>query len=75
MIDFFYSLLEYEFLQNAMLAGVLASIGCGLTGPFVVINRISYLAGGIAHAVLGGMGAAMYYQIDPIIGALIAALF
>jgi zinc transport system permease protein len=75
MLDFFYSLLDYEFLQNALLAGVLASIGCGLTGPFVVINRISYLAGGIAHAVLGGMGAAMYFQIDPIIGALIAALF
>jgi len=75
MLNFFYSLLDYEFLQNALLAGVLASIGCGLTGPFVVINRISYLAGGIAHAVLGGMGAAMYFQVDPIIGALIAALF
>jgi len=75
MFEFFYSLLEYEFLQNAMLAGILSSIGCGLTGPFVVVNRISYLAGGIAHAVLGGMGAAMYFQIDPIIGAIIAALF
>jgi len=75
MFDYLYSLLNYDFMQNAMLAGVLASIGCGLTGPFVVINRISYLAGGIAHAVLGGMGAAIYFQIDPIIGALIAALF
>ncbi|MFK5894537.1 MAG: metal ABC transporter permease [Pseudomonadota bacterium] len=74
MPDFLYSLLNYEFLQNALLAGVLASIGCGLTGPFVVINRISYLAGGIAHAVLGGMGAAIYFQIDPLIGALISAL-
>ncbi|MFK5985538.1 MAG: metal ABC transporter permease [Pseudomonadota bacterium] len=74
MIDFLYSLFEYEFLQNALLAGILASISCGLTGPFVVVNRISYLAGGIAHAVLGGMGAAIYFQIDPIIGALVSAL-
>jgi zinc transport system permease protein len=75
MPEFLSSLLNYQFLQNAMLAGVLASIGCGLTGPFVVANRISYLAGGIAHAVLGGMGAAIYFQYDPFIGALLAALF
>ena len=75
MPEFLSSLLNYQFLQNAMLAGVLASIGCGLTGPFVVANRISYLAGGIAHAVLGGMGAAIYFQFDPFIGALLAALF
>ncbi len=75
MTNFFYVLLNYDFLQNALFAGILASIGCGLTGPFVVVNRISYLAGGIAHAVLGGMGAAIYFQIDPIIGALISALF
>ncbi len=75
MIEFFNSLLQYSFLQNALFAGILASIACGLTGPFVVVNRISYLAGGIAHSVLGGMGAAIYFQIDPIIGALVAALF
>ncbi len=73
MPEFLSSLLNYQFLQNAMLAGVLASIGCGLTGPFVVANRISYLAGGIAHAVLGGMGAAIYFQYDPFIGALLSA--
>ncbi len=75
MLEFFNSLLEYQFLQNAFLAGILASIGCGITGPFVVVNRISYLAGGIAHAILGGMGIALYFQFDPMIGALISALF
>jgi len=73
-MEFFNSLLQYQFLQNALFAGILASIGCGVIGPFVVINRISYLAGGIAHAVLGGMGAAIYFQYDPLIGALIAAV-
>lgn len=74
MLAFFQSLLEFEFLQNALLAGVLASLGCGVIGPFVVINRISYLAGGMAHAVMGGMGAAIYYQFDPLMGALLAAI-
>jgi len=74
MIEFLNSLVEFQFLQNALLAGVLASVGCGVIGPFVVINRISYLAGGIAHAVLGGMGAAIYYQVDPLLGALLSAI-
>jgi len=74
MSEFFNSLVQFQFLQNALIAGILASIGCGVIGPFVVVNRISYLAGGIAHAVLGGMGAAIYYQVDPLVGALTAAI-
>ncbi|MGD8275745.1 MAG: metal ABC transporter permease, partial [Thiohalocapsa sp.] len=52
----------------------LASIGCGLIGPFVVVKRIAFLAGGIAHSVLGGMGAALYFGFDPLLGALAAAI-
>ena len=62
------------FLQQALLAGLLASIGCGLIGPFVVVKRIAFLAGGIAHSVLGGMGAAVYFGFDPLLGALAAAI-
>jgi zinc transport system permease protein len=39
-----------------------------------VVKRIAFLAGGIAHSVLGGMGAAIYYGQDPLAGALIAAV-
>ena len=74
MLEFFSVLGSQAFLQNALLGGILASIGCGLTGSFVVVNRIGYMAGGIAHSVLGGMGVAYYLGFDPFIGALIAAL-
>ncbi|NQT18792.1 MAG: metal ABC transporter permease, partial [Planctomycetes bacterium] len=40
--------------------GLLISIACGVVGTYVVARRITYLAGGIAHCVLGGMGAAVY---------------
>jgi zinc transport system permease protein len=39
-----------------------------------VVKRIGYLAGGIAHAVLGGMGAAYFFGANPIAGALAAAV-
>lgn len=74
MMAFFSALQEYHFLQYALIAGMLASIGCGISGPLVLVNRISYLAGGIAHAVLGGIGAAVYFQFNPLVGALITAL-
>ncbi len=62
------------FLQSALLAGLLASIGCGVMGSYVVVKRIGYMAGGIAHSVLGGIGAALFFGAAPQAGALAAAL-
>jgi zinc transport system permease protein len=70
----FDALINQAFLQKALLAGVLASIGCGLVGPYVVVKRIGYLAGGIAHAVLGAVGVALYFGMNPLVGALVGAI-
>ncbi len=81
MAQFLTDLQQYQFLQNALLTGILASVACGIIGTYIVIRRISYIADGIAHAVLGGMGAALYlhkvYHWDgvvPLHGALVAAI-
>lgn len=65
----------------ALLTGVLASIACGVVGTYVVARRITYIAGGIAHSVLGGMGLAYYLKVvqgltwlQPLHGAVVAAL-
>ncbi|CCO25339.1 metal ABC transporter permease [Maridesulfovibrio hydrothermalis] len=52
--------LSYEFMQNALIAGVLASVICGVIGALVVVNRVVLLAGGIAHASYGGVGLAFF---------------
>ena len=74
MSEFFTALSEQNFLQSALIAGILASIGCGVMGTYVVVKRIAFIAGGIAHSVLGGMGAAVYYDFEPMAGALAAAI-
>jgi len=74
MSEFWQALGEQHFLQMALVAGLLASIGCGLVGTFVVVKRITFLAGGIAHSVLAGMGAAAYFGFDLLLGALLAAI-
>ncbi len=74
MIEFLRALGSQSFLQYAFAAGLLASLGCGVMGTFVVVRRIAFLAGGIAHAVLGGMGVALYFGASPLAGALVAAV-
>jgi zinc transport system permease protein len=74
MTEFLTALSEQGFLQSAVAAALLASIGCGVMGTYVVVKRIAFIAGGIAHSVLGGMGAAVYFGFDPLAGALAAAI-
>jgi len=74
MNEFLSALFAHAFLQHALLAGIFASIGCGIMGTFVVVRRISFLAGGIAHAVLAGMGIVYFLGGAPLYGAVPAAL-
>ena len=53
--------LQFEFMRNALYAGLLASVLCGVMGTLVVVNRIVFLSGGIAHAAYGGIGLALYF--------------
>jgi zinc transport system permease protein len=64
-------ILQYEFMQNAFWAGLLAAIACGIIGTYVVVKRMVFISGGIAHASFGGVGIGYFMGINPIIGALI----
>lgn len=73
-MDFFNALFSQPFLRQALVVGLLASLAGGLVGPYVVVRRIGYLAGGIAHTVLAGMGIAYFLGSSPIGGAFICAI-
>jgi zinc transport system permease protein len=68
------SLLGYEFFQNALLAGILASIACGVIGTYVVIKRLVAISGGISHAAFGGIGLGYFLGIEPLLGAVVFTL-
>ncbi len=53
-------ILSMSFFQNAIMAGALASIACGVIGSLVVVNRQVFMAGGVAHAAYGGVGLAFF---------------
>jgi zinc transport system permease protein len=80
-MSFFDAVANHTFMQNALLIGVLAAVACGVVGAYVVARRITYIAGGISHSALGGIGIAQYlvivygwHWLDPVYGAAAAAL-
>lgn len=68
-------LLQFEFMQNAVIAGLLASVICGVIGTLIVVNRLVFLSGGIAHSAYGGIGLAAYFGWPYMIGAAGFATF
>lgn len=81
MGDFFSALQSSALLQYALLAALLASLASGIVGSYVVVKRIAFISGSIAHSVLGGMGFFLWLQrakglawADPLWGALLAAI-
>ncbi|GHV75838.1 membrane protein [Spirochaetia bacterium] len=76
MISFIDALLNpaFPFIRNALFAGLLSSVLFGVLGAMVTVRRIASLAGAISHAVLGGIGMALYLALPPIAGALLFAV-
>ncbi len=83
MIDVFYAIFDPDnlFLKYAFIMGFFASISFGIIGTFVTTKRIGYIAGAISHCVFGGIGLALFLQVniglawfDPMLGAVLAAV-
>ncbi len=66
--------LQYSFMQNAILASVLAALVCGLVGSFIVVRRMVFVSGGITHASFGGIGLGLYFGINPFASAAVFAV-
>jgi len=65
---------QFEFMRNAMLAGLLASVACGIVGVYVVVKKIVSMSGSIAHASFGGIGLGYLLKFNPVLGAMLFAL-
>jgi zinc transport system permease protein len=72
---------DFPFLRNALLVGLFSSFAFGFIGSFIVVRKISYIAGAISHSVLAGIGLALFCRyrfgwenFSPLTGAFIAGL-
>jgi len=70
LIESIVEALQFGFMRNALVTGLLVSVACGVIGTFVVVKRIVFVSGGIAHAAYGGIGLGYFLGVDPVLGAI-----
>ncbi len=66
--------LHFEFMRNALFAGLLTAVLCGILGTLIVVNRLVFLSGGVAHSAYGGVGLAFFMGWPYLFGATLFAL-
>ncbi len=70
-----WEIISQTFFQNAIYAGMLSAIICGIIGSFVVVRKLVFLIGGISHSSFGGLGLGKMLKINPFVGAFIFSIF
>ncbi|MCD6321506.1 MAG: metal ABC transporter permease [Clostridiales bacterium] len=68
------AILNYTFMQNALIAALLASIVTGIIGTIAIEKKLISMSGGIAHASFGGIGFGYLMGFEPIWGGLVFAV-
>lgn len=54
------AILNYEFLQNAFISGLVIGVIAPLLGVFIVVRRMSLIADALSHVTLAGIAGSLY---------------
>jgi ABC-type Mn2+/Zn2+ transport system permease subunit len=57
------------FMANALLAGAIVSVACGIVGTFMVLRGLAFIGDALAHGVLPGIAVALLLGYPGILGA------
>lgn len=74
MLDFLLGPLNYQFMQNALIIGILVGLLCPVIGCLLIVQRMALLGDVIAHSVLPGLSISFFLGIDFLIGAFISGI-
>jgi len=65
--------LQYDFVRNALFAGILVSLSTSLLGVYLILRRLSLIGDGLAHAAFGGIAVGFLFNVNPLLTALVFA--
>ena len=67
-------ILQYAFMQRALLAGALIGAVCAVVGVYVVLRGLAFIGAGIAHASFGGVALGFLLGLNPVLTAVVFCL-
>jgi manganese/iron transport system permease protein len=65
---------NYEFMQHAIVTGILVGILCPVVGSYLIVQRMALFGDVVAHCVLPGLSLSFFLGIDMTIGAFISGI-
>ena len=71
---FIEGLMEYHFLQNALMTAIVIGVVSGAVGCFIILRSMSLMGDAISHAVLPGVALSFILGINFFIGAIVFGL-
>lgn len=69
-----FDILQYGFMQRALLSGIAISIMCSIVGLFLVLKRHSLFGDALAHVAFGGIALGLFTGVYPILTAYVVAI-
>jgi len=70
MMDFIEGIIQYGFLQKALLTSIMVGIICGVIGCFIILRGMALMGDAISHAVLPGVALSYMIGINFFFGAV-----
>jgi zinc transport system permease protein len=64
-------ILEYPFMQRALVAGVAVGFLCSVVGVYVTLRSMSFFSDAIAHSALAGIALGLLFGMAPVPAAVI----
>lgn len=67
--NFIDGLMNYQFLQNALITSLLVGFVSGILGSFIILRGMSLMGDAISHAVLPGVAVSYMFGLSYVFGA------
>ena len=74
MMNFIEAVMQYGFLQKALITSVMVGIICGVIGCFIILRGMALMGDAISHAVLPGVAISFMLGINFFIGAVVTGI-
>lgn len=67
-------ILQFGFMQRAIVSGVLIGLTCSILGVFLILRRDAMIGHGLAHVTFGGVALGLLLNVSPLVAALVVAI-